>query len=265
MSKLLYFLIPIKRILYFLKKIFYAVRQGLIWLLNSNEHTNFSFYLKERQIKHISFILSKFFEIEEISILKKFNELQKVILKKNKNSKRIKTVDLDLLPKWDYRMIPYILLKETKIENIFEFGIDQGRTGYLVWNLIDKYKLNNINYVGVEYNSRKGILIEDRLNKQINLIYSKVENVLESFENSDLENSIIISSTHEFNSEKFLFDYLSEKKIFPKIIISDETSTESPYRQFIEKNIYEDIIFPIEDPNNFLDTMYIGIAKISNK
>ena len=74
-----------------------------------------------------------------------------------------------------------------------------------------------------------------------------------------------MSSTHEFNSEKYLFDYLTENKIFPKIIISDETSNKSPYVEFVKNNIYDDIIFPIEDPNNFLDTMYIGIAKLPNK
>ena len=48
-------------------------------------------------------------------------------------------------------------------------------------------------------------------------------------------------------------------------MISDETSNKSPYVEFVKNNIYDDIIFPIEDPNNFLDTMYIGIAKLPNK
>ena len=53
----------------------------------------------------------------------------------------------------------------------------------------------------------------------------------------------------------------SKYKIFPKLIISDETSIDSPYIKFVNNNRYENVIFPIEDPSNFLDTMYIGLAK----
>ena len=36
----------------------------------------------------------------------------------------------------------------------------------------------------------------------------------------------------------------------------------SSYIKFVSKNQYTHTILPIEDSNNFLDTMYIGIAKI---
>lgn len=265
MSKLFFVLIPLKRILYFIKKILSTIQNGIKWLSSSNEHTNFSFYLTERQIKHLSFILANFFTINEELVIEKFNKLQQINFEDRKNKEKTKTIDLDFSPKWDYRMIPYILLTETKVKNIIEFGVDQGRTGYLVSNLISEYKIDDINYIGIEYNPRKGVLIEDKLSNQINLIYSKLEDELQNLEKSYLENSILVSSTHEFNSEKYLFDYLTENKIFPKIIISDETSNKSPYVEFVKNNIYDEIIFPIEDPNNFLDTMYIGIAKLPNK
>ena len=57
---------------------------------------------------------------------------------KNDFKNVLKTIDLDLSPKWDYRIIPYILAKYRKINDVFEFGIDQCRIVYLLKNLQSK-------------------------------------------------------------------------------------------------------------------------------
>ena len=76
----------------------------------------------------------------------------------------------------------------------------------------------------------------------------------------NLDNSIVVSSTHETNSEIFLFNYLEENNLIPKIIISDEVGLGSPYIKFIKERKYKNDILIFNDKNNFLDPLYIGIA-----
>ena len=38
-------------------------------------------------------------------------------------------------------------------------------------------------------------------------------------------------------------------------------SKNSEYSKFVKKHGYKNTVIPFEDPNNFLNTMYIGIAK----
>ncbi len=261
MKYFLFLLIPLKRVLYFVQNIIVNTRNGIKWLFNSKEHTNFSYLLNNQQIKHISYITSSFFNMNQDHIEKEIQLLQSVEIQLNKNSEKSKLIDLDKLPKWDYRLIIYSLMSQKSIPNIFEFGIDQGRTGYLVYKLATINNTKKINYVGIEYNHRKGVLLEHITDNRFSVIYSKLENVIKDLNREDLEESILLSSTHEEKSEHFLFDYLEKNKIFPKVIISDETSIDSPYIKFVNNNRYENVIFPIEDPSNFLDTMYIGLAK----
>ena len=56
-----------------------------------------------------------------------------------------------------------------------------------------------------------------------------------------MNNSVIVSSTHEKNSEDFLFETLKENNITPKIV-SDEVAEYSAYKLFVKDRIIK-IIF----------------------
>jgi len=263
MKKLIIFLIPIKRFFYFISRAYLVFKNGLVWLFTSKEHTNFTFLLNNQQVENISFVISKFYDLDEEFIKKEVNNLQKINIGRDKGIKNYRVVDVDYKPKWDYRLISYFLILDKKISSVYEFGVDQGRLGYLISKLISNNDIeDNFKYVGVEYNPRKGVMVENNSSKQIQIIFDRLEDTLSKFSFADLSNSLIISSTHEEKSEKFLFDYLDYNKIYPKYLISDETSNNSSYIKFVSKNHYTHTILPIEDSNNFLDTMYIGIAKI---
>jgi len=100
--------------------------------------------------------------------------------------------------------------------------------------------------------------------QNIDIIFDNLQSCLPKISVNKLRDSLIISSTHEIDSEKFLFDYLDSKNILPKYIISDECSENSEYSKFITNHGYSSTVIPFEDPNNFLDTTYIGIAKLNN-
>ena len=86
-------------------------------------------------------------------------------------------------------------------------------------------------------------MVENNSSKQIQIIFDRLEDTLSKFSFADLSNSLIVSSTHEEKSEKFLFDYLDSNKIYPKYLISDETSDNSSHIKFVSKNQYTHTIF----------------------
>jgi hypothetical protein len=258
-----YLLIPIKRVYILFSNIIKYSFKGINWLISSKEHTNFSYKLNNSQIQTVSYITSNFYKIDYDNVVKDINYIQN--LKIENGFKNIfKTIDLDLSPKWDYRIIPFILAKYKKIHYVFEFGIDQGRIGYLLNNLKSKYPSSSFEYKGIENNKRKGILLLNNEFQNINIVFENLQSYLLKISVNKLRDSLIISSTHEIDSEKFLFDYLDSKNILPKYIISDECSENSEYSKFITNHGYASTVIPFEDPNNFLDTTYIGIAKLNN-
>jgi hypothetical protein len=259
-KNLKYLFIPIKRIYFLFSKIIKYFIMGVSWLITSKEHTNFSLNLNNSQISTVSYIASTFYKIDNFKIVEDINHIQNLKIK-NEFKKFSKTIDLDFLPKWDYRLIPYILVKNKKIHNVFEFGVDQGRTGYLLNNIKSIDSSLNFEYLGVENNKRKGVLLQNNKFNNINIVYESLQSYLPNIDVNKLRDSLVISSTHEINSEKFLFKFLSSKSILPKYIISDKCSEDSEYSKFILKQGYKSTIIPFEDPKNFLDTIYIGIAK----
>lgn len=262
-KKLFIFVIIFKRFKFLISKFSKFSLNGVKWLFNSKEHTNFTIELKDQNLEIFSETLSKIIDVEKNMIIDKITYLQntKVILPAN--TKFYERIDLDIKPKWDYRFIPYFLITENKIDNIYEFGIDQGRLGYLLNTYIENELIKKINYTGIEYNKRKGVLLRNVQKKNFNLIYEKLETAIINLDRDNLQNSLIISSTHEKKSEEFLFNYFFDNEITPKYIISDETSSISPFRKFIEKKNYSYATFSFIDPNEILPTFYIGLAKLN--
>tara|TARA_B100001559_G_C16462740_1_gene604966 strand:- start:474 stop:1271 length:798 start_codon:yes stop_codon:yes gene_type:complete len=257
-----YIFIPIKRIYFLFVNIIKYFFKGINWLISSKEHTNFSFKLNNLQTQTIGYITSTFYKIDYENIVEDINYIQNLKIE-NEFKNILKTIDLDLSPKWDYRVIPYILAKYKKIYDVFEFGIDQGRIGYLLNNLQSKNPSLKFEYEGIENNKRKGVLLLNNKLSNINIVFDNLQSYLPKISVSRLSDSLIISSTHEINSEKFLFEYLDSRNILPKYLISDECSKNSEYSKFVKKHSYTTTVIPFEDPSNFLDTIYIGIAKLN--
>ena len=134
---------------------------------------------------------------------------------------------------------------------------------YLLNDIKSKDESFDFKYTGVENNPRKGILLKDSKFKNIEVVFRNLEEYLLEIPGDILKDSLIISSTHEINSEKFLFDYLNSNKIFPKYLVSDECSKDSEYTKFVENHNYTSAVIPFEDPNKFLDTIYLGISKLN--
>ena len=256
-------LIPIKRLLFFLRHSLVYFKSGFIWLLTSKEHTNFSFSIDENSLHSLKYTLSSFCEIDMESVESDLNQANSLEILNNSSIKWVEKIDIDFKNKWDYRSIIYVLINNKKVHNVLEFGVDQGRIPYIIDNLyFDNNPNSGLNYIGVEYNKRKlGLIRNNKNTENIALKIDKVENVLPKIEKQYFQDSLLISSTHEMNSEKFLFDYLEENKIFPSFIVSDETSPSSPFIKFIENNNYDYVCISFSDPKKFLNSIRVGLAK----
>ena len=283
------FLVPVKRIIFFITKIITHFYGGLFWLLNSKEHTNFSLKLDAENLKATLQNLHNFIKMSTIQIkvendknnnqniidvsdsikiielknkiIESFISFSRSIKPDKKTYKNIfKTIDLDFKSKWDYRLIPFSILFGTDVNNVYEFGFDQGRLPLLISKYIESHNIENKRYIGVDFNTRKGILIPE--SKYIEIHPKRVEDFLPDYKSLEaLNNSILVASTHEEKSEKFIFDYLDKNNIGPKFIISDEVSKDSPYINFVTKNNYKNTTFIFLDNKNFLEPLIIGLSR----
>ena len=162
---------------FFITKIITHFYGGLFWLLNSKEHTNFSLKLDAENLKATLQNLHNFTNIDE-SLIESFISFSRSIKPDKKTYKNIfKTIDLDFKSKWDYRLIPFSILFGTDVNNVYEFGFDQGRLPLLISKYIESHNIENKRYIGVDFNTRKGVLIPE--SKYIEIHPKRVEDFLQ--------------------------------------------------------------------------------------
>jgi len=260
-----YLALIIKRLIFVIYEDIFNIYSSLKWFKNSNEHTSFSLKISEKNIENFKLHFSKFADIEEKRIQETIDYLLTLKFTKSKNRFINSDIaDVDFENKYDYRIIPLVLINELKLKYIFEFGFNQGRLPYYLNCYFDDYKNTDTRYIGIDLNKRKGGLINvGNLNKNIEIKFQDIRSYLKGYKyTKNLENSLVISSTHEKLSEDFLFQFLEKNKIYPRVIVSDEVDNESAFKKFILKNstLYKYSNFIFLDKNNFLKPLYIGVA-----
>ena len=260
---LLFVIIFIKRFLFSIKRLLNLIRKAFSWFLFSKEHTNFSFELDNNNLESLKLFLLNNLNITENEINLLFEELNNIKIHKSNYNNTFSSSfsDVDFKNKWDYRLLPYIAFISSDVNSLFEFGYDQGRLPFLLQNYIINNPSFNKKYIGIDINPRKGSLISSSQNfENIILLNKPLEEYLLSVDLTIMNNSIIVSSTHEKNSEDFLFQTLKENNITPKIIVSDEVAEYSAYKLFVKDSNYKNNILIFNDKNEFLSPLYIGIS-----
>ena len=249
----------LKRFSFILQLNFKYLKSSFNWLIKSKEHTSFSLYLSENNEKMLTTQLSYDLNIEYHEIENIINQSKQTNFSLHSKIRNLKMSDVDFKSKFDYRLICLIIVLKKNIPNVVELGFNQGRIPFL----LEKFKLThvfNFNYIGIDYNNRKGALV-NKNNEDINLIFGKVEDHLQNL-NAVLEKeSLLISTTHTLESEKYIFNYLNNESIFPDYIISDNVDEKSSFVNFINSSErYKLFIYCFEDASGFLDNLYVGLA-----
>ncbi len=260
---LLFVIIFIKRFLFSIKRLSYLIYKAFSWFLFSKEHTNFSFEIDNNNLESLKLFLLNNLNITENDINLLFEELNNIKIDKSNYNDTFSSSfsDVDFKNKWDYRLLPYVAFISSDVNSLFEFGYDQGRLPFLLQNYIINNPSFNKKYIGIDINPRKGALIYGSQNfENIILLNKSLEEYLPSIDLTIMNNSVIVSSTHEKNSEDFLFETLKENNITPKIIVSDEVAEYSAYKLFVKDRNYKNNILIFNDKNEFLSPLYIGIS-----
>ena len=246
-----------------IRRLILSILNSFYWLLSSKEHTNFSFELTDSNLESLKLYLLNNFNITENDLDLFFEDIDNIKVHKSnyKNTFSSLFSDVDFKNKWDYRLLPYIAFITSDVNYLFEFGYDQGRLPFLIQNYIINNPNFNKKYIGIDFNPRKGVLIRDIQNfENISLLNKPLEEYLLAIDLTMMNNSVIVSSTHEKNSEDFLFQILEKNNIKPKIIISDEVGKNSAYKLFIKDKDYKNNILIFNDKKEFLSPLYIGIS-----
>lgn len=252
-----------KRIIFYTVSIFAYCKNGISWLFNSSEHTSFSLNISKESELALTTNLSEFFSLEQ-NKLKEMIKFSKNLKKEDIKFNNYKFYDVDVQNKFDYRLIPFLIFFQSNISHIFEFGFNQARLPYLLHKYAGETD-KKVQYVGVDYNPRKGALGHYIDSDNYAFHYEDVADFLSKGEYSDkINNSIFIVSTHEVNSEKIIFEYLNKSGNLPKIIISDEVGRDSPYMNFIENGEYKNAVFSFTDIKHFLKPLHIGLSVLKN-
>jgi len=262
-SNFLIVFIFFKRLKIVVLKLWKSILLNFFWFIKSKEHTNFSFEINTRSLWSLKYYLKNnfnysFSEINDVveyalnSKIKKSDIFNLPFSQKN---------DLDLGNHWDYRLLPFILFTLTDIKYLVELGVSHGRLGYLIHsnkNLLTSFK----KYIGVENNERKAGLIDNYTeDTQFNLFRGTVEDYFQTENLKTIEESILVCSTHEKKSEEFIFKFLTENKLSPLIIISDNSKPNSDYFNFVINNeSYTTDILTFTDKNNFFSPLFIGVS-----
>lgn len=260
----------LKRFFYFFKKTLNYAYLGLKWIFHSKEHTSFSFEIPNELTNSIIKRLSVFIECEKNEVEKLIKFLDNINFNIPKYSNfQFKTADIDYKNKYDYRVLPFSIFYLTKVKYLIEFGFNQGRLLYL----LNDYFSNNHRgdfekkYIGLDLNTRKGGLFENiNLDIPCEIYFEKVEKYLttnKEYLKSIMNESILVCSTHESESENFIFEYLKKNKIFPMYIISDNVKENSNFWKYFINNLkkYDYEYFTFYSSNIFYDNLEIGVLK----
>lgn len=254
----------IKRFLYVLKRILIYTKNSIKWLFSSKEHTSFSIEMDE--IGYNSFISQflYFTNLKREAIEEKVEFARSLNMRDVGKTLNPKMIDVDLKPRFDHRLISFILLFENSVKYLIEFGFNQGRLLFLIDEYIKKNKIRDKHYIGIDYNHRKGGLLENiHESEEYKVLFQDIKDfLLKDMDKDLLREGLIVSSTHEINSETFLFNFLWDNNIFPKFIISTNVNIDSPYRSFLSKaaSKYKNETFIFLDKNEFLEPIRIGLS-----
>ncbi len=266
-SNFLIIFIFFKRLKIVLKKFYKSLLSYIFWLIKSKEHTNFSFEINAESLLSLKQYLKNNFNLS-------FNEINDVVndalnskIKKSDiiNLPYSQKNDLDLGNHWDYRLLPFILFTLTDIKYLIELGVSHGRLGHLIYS--NKYLLTSSKqYIGVEKNERKAGLVDNYTKEtQFNLYRGNVEDYFQTEDSKTIAESILICSTHEKKSEEFIFKFLTENKLSPLIIISDNSKPNSDYFNFVKNNeSYNTDVLTFTDKTNFSSPLFIGVSYLKS-
>lgn len=212
------------------------IKQIFLWLLRSNEITNFTYDLspinKQYLISYITVITEKHFnEIEKyIQEIENDVELKNHITNCTKQSAERHISDLN--PKYGRRIGWYAIIRAKKPKIVIETGVDKGMgscilTAALIKNTEEGYPGK---YYGTDINPRAGYLLKGKYADFGEILYGDSIESLKKF-NGQID-VFINDSDHSSEYEWEEYQIIKNKLSNDAIILGDNSHTNTKLLQF---------------------------------
>ena len=236
------------------------------WMLNSNEDTNYTYDLEEKNLDELYKLLEHIFDVDFIKIkgyseeLLQNDELKTYLIKKIESSNFKNFADTEI--KYSRRIGWYIIARIIKPKLIIETGVDKGMGSVILSEALIKNEQEGFKgkYFGIDINPKAGYLFDDIYRKKGKIIYGdSIESLKRIDEPIDLFiNDSDHSAEYEADEYKIIFSKLSKNSV----ILGDNSHSTDELLKFSIENGRNFLFFRETPKNHWYPGGGIGISFI---
>lgn len=218
------------------KEIFGVVRRSLLWLVRSNEVTNFTYDLQARNLRHLQFFVSHILEVEPAEVSKYFDELMNDVELSNHISEVTASSEFghlaDRRARFGRRVAWYALVRLMKPRVVVETGVDKGLgacvlTAALMKNASDGYPGR---YYGTDINPLAGYLLTGKYADYGEILYGDSISSLKNF--GQQVDIFINDSDHSASYEAEEYKVIAAKLSDRSVIVGDNSHASDKLMEF---------------------------------
>lgn len=261
LGRLLFFLYRAKIAFGYLYKVVFKV---IKWLIKSNETTNFTYDLEERNMQYLAYLVSETANItinEAIGYMDEIlndKELAQHIASETALSKRSHMADKG--EKFGRRLGWYMFVRATKPKVIIETGVDKGLGACVLTSALKRNSGEGFNgkYYGTDINPRAGYLLSGPYKEFGKILYGdSIKSLLSLDESIDV---FINDSDHSADYEAEEYRVVTPKLSENAIILGDNSHTNSKLMEYSIANNRRYILFREEPVDHWYQGAGIGIS-----
>lgn len=234
------------------------------WMLNSNEDTNYTYDLEEKNLDELYKLLEHIFDVDFIKIkgyseeLLQNDELKKYLIKKIESSNFKNFADTEI--KYSRRIGWYIIARIIKPKLIIETGVDKGMGSVILSEALIKNEQEGFKgkYLGTDINPEAGYLFDDIFRKKGKIIYGdSIESLKKIDEPIDL---FINDSDHSAKYEADEYKTIISKLSKNSVILGDNSHSNDELLKFSIEHGRNFVLFRERPKNHWYPGAGIGIS-----
>jgi hypothetical protein len=234
------------------------------WMLNSNEDTNYTYDLEEKNLDELYKLLEHIFDVDFIKIkgyseeLLQNDDLKTYLIKKIESSNFKNFADTEI--KYSRRIGWYIIARIIKPKLIIETGVDKGMGSVILSEALIKNEKEGFKgkYYGTDINPEAGYLFDGIFRKKGKIIYGdSIESLKNINESIDL---FINDSDHSAKYEADEYKTIISKLSKNSVILGDNSHSTDELLKFSIEHGRNFVLFRERPKNHWYPGGGIGIS-----
>ena len=238
----------------------------LLWLIRSNETTNFTYNITDLNRNHLAWFVSAITRTECSEVIKYVNEIErneelKQIIRNAVINSKLSHVS-DQVARYGRRMGWYAAVRASKPAVVIETGVDKGLGSMVLAAALRRNSDEGFpgHLHAVDINPEAGFMVKQPYREYATIHYGDSLTFLQKFE--DPIDMFIHDSNHAVEFERKEYQYVAEKLSPGSLILSDNTTIELP--EFARKTGRLFLYFNEKPEEHFYPGAGIGAAFSSN-